>query len=342
MTETPLRVVTAGALPASFPTDAFRDRVSFQVAQTDEELRADVRQADVLYSWQVPAEIPANTPELRWIQLPSAGADHLRDLPVWDSDVIVTAAKGIHTEPMSEHLLAMLLALTRQIPAIVRSQERHEWMHSTRRRGMRLTELRGKTMGIVGWGRIGNGVAHMARALGMRVIGTRWSVIVPREITSGECEAFEDAPFLEPVELPPDIVYPAAQLHEILAQSDVVVLILPLTNETRESFGESEFRAMRRGSIFCNVGRGAVVDEAALVAALQSGRLAGAALDVYSVEPLPRSSPLWSMPNVIVSPHVGGVSDNTRERAARLFAVNLTRYLDGQTLLNMVDKNRGY
>lgn len=336
------RVVIAEARTSGFPAARFEGRIDLRLAQTDEELRTAVRTADVLFSWKVPSTIPSETPDLRWIQLPSAGVDHIRDLPVWHSGIIITASQGIHTVPMAEHVFALTLALSRHIPPLVRAQERRQWRHDTRESHMRFGELRGKTMGIVGWGKIGDGIAHLARSFGMRVIGTRWSVMAPREVPGRSDLIYVDPPWVEPVDLPPDIVYPAAQLRAVLGQSDVVVVTLPLTEETRESIGSGEFSAMKRGAIFVNVGRGQVVDEASLVDALQSGKLAGAGLDVFASEPLPATSPLWNMANVIVSPHVGGMSTMTRERAARLFAVNLARYLDGVPLLNAVDRARGY
>lgn len=197
-------------------------------------------------------------------------------------------------------------------------------------------------MGILGWGKIGNGVAHVARAFGMRVIGTRWSVHTPREPALSGASAYADPPWLQPTGLPPDIVYPAIRQQEVLEESDVVVMILPLTRETAHSFGDEQFNAMKRGSIFINIGRGAVVDEDALVRALKSGRLAGAGLDVFDHEPLSKESPLWDMHNVTITPHVGGMSERTRERAAEFFAVNLSRYLQGHPLLNVVDRRQEY
>lgn len=342
MTDAPLRVVTAGDLPMSFPQSAFAGRATFEAARTDEELKAAVRSADVLYSWQVPEDVPSETPSLRWIQLPSAGVDHVRHLPLWKSDVLLTASKGIHAVPMSEHFFALLLALTRQLPSMIRAQDRQEWNPERRSSAHRLGELRGKTLGIVGWGKIGDGVAHLARAFGMRVIGTRWSIVVPREEPRNDAGPLVDEPWVEDIQSGADVVYPAAQLHEVLSASDVVLLLLPLTHETEGSFGAEHFAAMKRGSLFFNMGRGSVVDTEALVHALMSGHLAGAGLDVFDPEPLPRSSPLWSIHNVIVSPHVGGVSTQTRERAARFFAVNLTRYLEGQPLLNQIDRTHEY
>jgi len=337
-----LKVVTAGRLPHVFPEESYRGQAEFHAAHTDEELRVALRDADVLYSWQVPDTVPSQSPRLRWIHVPSAGVDHLKGHPVWASDILLSASTGIHTVPMSEHLFAMLLALTRQVASLVRAQERAEWTHDRPGATGRFVELRGKTMGIVGWGKIGDGAAHLARAFGMRVVGTRLSVVVPREVPRPRDAAYEDMPLLEPVDLPHDIVYPAAQLHDVLAQSDAVAVFLPLTDHTRHSISRAEFASMKRGALFFNMGRGSVVDEVALLEALESGHLGGAGLDVFDQEPLPASSPLWRMQNVVVSPHVGGMSVATRDRGARLFAVNMSRFLQGESLLNLVNRNEGY
>jgi phosphoglycerate dehydrogenase-like enzyme len=340
MTAEPTKIVISGGLPGGFPVTAFADRVQLVTAHTDDELRHAVSDAEVLFTWRVPEEVPAKTPDLRWIQLASAGADHIRGLPVWGSDITITAAQGMHTVPMAEHCMSLLLALTRQLPALIRAQDRHQWIHN--QRDLQFGELRGQTMGIVGWGKIGDGVAHLARAFGMRIIGTRWSVIVPTEVSQSGIQGYSDEPWLEPVQSPPDIVYPSSQLHDVLSQSDVVVVILPLTPDTEGAFGDEEFHAMKPRALFLNIGRGRVVREEALIASLQSGHLAGAGIDVFAREPLPRESRLWSIPNVIISPHVGGVSGMTLDRVARFFAVNLTRYLEGQPLLNEVQRDAGY
>jgi D-2-hydroxyacid dehydrogenase (NADP+) len=338
MTGTPLRIVITRPLPPTFPSDAFEGQAEFQLARTHDELTGAVRHADILYSWSVPNTVPQQSPHLRWIQLPSAGVDHLLGTPIWASDVLICSSAGIHAVPMAEHGMAMTLALARHLPAIVRAQDSDTWNHDL---GQHVSELRGRTMGILGWGKIGNSLAHLAAAFGMRVIGTRYSVAVSQGVQR-TAAAFSDPPWLEPEDLPADIVYPAVQIDEVVAESDVVVSLLPLTNETRHAIGERQFAAMPRGAIFISLGRGAVVDEEALIRALRSGRLAGAGLDVFESEPLPRTSPLWHMHSVIVSPHVGGNSDRTTERAAHLFAVNLSRYLEGHPLLNVVDRRRGY
>ncbi len=338
MTAEPLRVVVTRPLPSTFPAEAFAEQAHFELATTADELRRAVRDADVLYSWSVPPDVPAETPRLRWVQLPSAGADHLHGTPIWNSAILITSSAGIHAVPMAEHGMAMLLALVRQIPAIIRAQDQSNWDHDL---GQQVGELRGRTMGILGWGKIGGALAHLAEAFGMRTIGTRYSVSVPHGVQP-TAQPYSDPPWLEPEDLPADIVYPAAQTDDVFAQSDVIVSVLPLTDETRHAIGERQFNLVPRGAIFLNLGRGAVVDEAALIRALHAGRLTGAGLDVFESEPLPRSSPLWRMHNVIISPHVGGNSDRTAERAAHLFAVNLSRYLSGQPLLNVVSRERGY
>jgi len=338
VTGRPVKVVAQAALPASFPHAAFNGRIDLQFAGSRDALDEAVRDADVLYTVTVPSIVPAETPDLQWIEMESAGVEWLRDLPVWKSDVIITSSKGIHTVPMAEHLFAMLLALVRSLPAVIRAQERHEWIQNT---DFPMHELRGRTMGIIGWGKIGDGVAHLAEAFGMRVIGTRRSVREPSEV-GATATAYSNPPFLEPVANAPNVVYPESDLHVVLAESDAIVLILPLTAQTEGLLGDAEFAAIKEGALLLNMGRGAVVQEDALVRALQSGRLGGAGLDVFAQEPLPASSPLWAMPNVIVSPHLGGRGERTSDRAAHLFAVNLRRYLEGQPLINVVNREQEY
>lgn len=341
MSRSRVRAVIARPLPPNFSLPA-DERVDVVELHADEELIDALRDAEVLYAQQIPSTIPAEAPALRWIQLASAGADHLRALPIWSSDIQITSARGLYAQPVAEHALALLLALTRRVPAMVRAQQEHGWIHNAFDHELQATELRGKTLGIVGWGKIGDNVAHLARAFGMRIVGTRASLTAPEAMSRAETSELIDPPWLEPLGLEPDMAYPATQLEEVLRQSDAVVLVLPLTRETANSFGEREFRVMKPGALFVNVGRGPVVREEDLVDALRGTQLGGAALDVFAQEPLPATSPLWTMPNVLISPHVGGVSDRMVERTARLFALNLARYLDGEALFNVVDRNREY
>lgn len=339
MTTGTVTVVTAGPLPDSFPLDSFAERCSFVIADRD-ELPDAVRDATVLYSWLVPDTVPAETPNLRWIQVPSAGVNHLRRLPLWESAITIVSSTGVHAVPMAEHFFALLLAFTRQIPAIVRQQAHAEWSREWRE-STQFGEIRGKTLAIIGWGRIGDQIAHLARAFGLRVIGTRRSIDAEQPLPRVPT-AYSDPPRLEPSRLPADALFPPSRTTDVLSQADIVLLTLPLTDQTRDSFGADQFAAMRPGSLFFNIGRGGVVDEGALIQALTGGHIAGAGLDVFAQEPLPASSPLWQLPNVIISPHVGGNGPGTDHRAAQLFAVNLGAFLRGDPLLNVVDRNIGY
>lgn len=333
----PLQIVVDHPLTDTFPYGQFEGRCRFETAADMDEVTRLVREADVLYGARVPDIVPAETPRLRWIQVPSAGVNYLRNLPVWTSNVLITSSRGVHAVAMSEQVFALLLALSRGVPRMVRAQERHEWIQSD----IHPLELRGKTMGIVGWGKVGDAVAHLAHAFGMRVIGIRHSVKEPQERASS-CGAFDNPPQIAPVDLPPDMVFPMSDLHRVLGESDVVVLILPLTADTEGVIDRQALAAMKTGSLLINIGRGQVVDETALIEALQSGHVRGAGLDVFDEEPLPPQSPFWDMPNVLVAPHTGGAGEHTDTRASHLFAVNLERYLAKQPLLNVVDRMQQY
>lgn len=336
MNQQPLRAVVRRDLLAGVSLAAFTERVHFVLAESEEEVRAALPEATILFAYHVPDIIPAQTPHLRWIQLPSAGVNSLLTLPVWHSDIVITSARGTHAVPVSEHFFALLLALVRGLPTVIRDQQRRVWQHD-----LSPGEVRGKTLGLVGWGKIGEQVAYLASAFGMRVVGTRRSAETRQEVAR-PVSAYSDPPFLEPLHLTPDAVYPSSDLQTVLRQSDVVLVLAPLTPETRGLIGEAEFAAMRPGTLFFNLGRGAVVDQAALIQALRAGNPVGAGLDVFEEEPLPTDSPLWSMPNVIVSPHLGGNGSETAERTARLFLLNLARFLAGRPLLNVVERSSGY
>ena len=238
-------------------------------------------------------------PGLRWIQSVSAGTDQFPVDALRDAGVVLTSAVGIHDVQVSEHAFGLLLAMTRGIGAAVRNQVDRDWQWPP------VTDLAGMTLGILGLGVIGEAVAHRAKAFGMVVFGTKRSI---DDYTGAADEVFG----------------PEATL-EVFQRSDAVIVTLPATAETAGLVGSAEFEALQ-GGFFVNVGRGSVVDEAALVAALRSGVLRGAGLDVFEEEPLPDSSPLWDMPEVIVSPHLAGTSPRYGERLADLFAKNLPAF----------------
>jgi phosphoglycerate dehydrogenase-like enzyme len=198
-------------------------------------------------------------------------------------------------------------------------------------------ELRGRTLGIVGYGSIGREIARLGETFGMTVLATKRDVKHPAE------EGYLIEKTLgDPQAQIVDRLYPPQALHSMVRECDFVVITVPLTGETRHIFSAAALAAMKPTAVLVNVSRGAVVDEKALVEALKYGGIAGAALDVFEQEPLPPDSPLWDLPNVILSPHIAGVSHQYDARAARLFAQNLTRYLDGKPLLNVVNRDLGY
>ena len=266
-----------------------------------------------------PHDLYPKAHNLRWFQLWSAGADWLLHLPEASGlDFVLTNASGVHPIPASEHTLAFLLAFARGFHLAMRAQVRREWdvpRHA-------LFELAGKTVVLVGIGAIGRRTASVITALGMRVLGV-------------DRDPNVSAPGVEAM-FGPD------RLLDLLPQADFFVLTVPLTHETRGMIGERELRAMKPTAYIINVGRGGIVQEGALIRALQEGWIAGAGLDVFETEPLPEDSPLWEMENVIITAHFAGITPRYHGRALAIFLDNLQRYLAGEPLRNVVDKTLGY
>lgn len=273
-------------------------------------------QAEIMVGWNVPREAVQRAPKLRWIHSTAAGVDQLLHPEVLEREIVITSSSGIH-QPLVEHVFAMVLALTRRLHIAIRNQVHRRW----ERRQATGDEVRGKTMGVLGLGHIGAEIAEKAHVFGMRVIGTKRTPA--------------DVPHV-------DRIYPPDELREVLRASDVVVIALPLTSDTRGLLGEAAFRAMKRTALVINIGRGPIVQEAALVRALQEGWIGGAGLDVFEREPLPADSPLWGMEHVIITPHVSGGWPGYMDAAIPLLCDNLRRYLDGAPMRNLVDKARGY
>jgi len=273
--------------------------------------------ADILiaWGWMDIRPIFQKAPKLKWVHTLSAGVEKMLFPEMQSSSTILTNSRGIHGIPMSEHVLAMILTFTRGLNILIRNQDNKKWKRTP------TDEIYGKTMGIVGLGSIGREIAKRAKGLGMQVVATK------REMTS---------------ELFVDQLYTSNQLTELLAVSDFVVVTLPLTEETKELFTLDLFKTMKRSAYFLNVARGAVVKEADLTAALEQGLIKGAGLDVFEHEPLPEHSPLWNMPNVIITPHIAAISPYYLDRAVKLFADNLNRFVQNGEMLNVIDKAKGY
>ena len=291
-------------------------------------------QVHILYTGDTEFPLSA-VPQLRWVQLHSAGVEHVMDTEVWRSDVPLTSLNGIHAVPMAEYVLALILAFAHRVPRMLDYQRRAEWAGERWATFLPL-EMRGKTLGLVGYGAIGREVARLGSAFGMRILATKRTASDPR-YTGWQQRGVGD-----PEGRLPERFYAPEDLKALLAESDYVVITTPLTPETEGFIGAAELAAMRPSAFLVNVGRGAVIDQPALVAALQAGRLAGAGLDVFDPEPLPADSPLWGMDNAILSPHISGFTPRYDDWATDLFAENLRRFLDEDPLINLVDRERGY
>jgi glyoxylate/hydroxypyruvate reductase A len=278
-----------------------------------------LREADVLFDfdWYAPAELPVNAPRLRWVQATSSGiGGPLRSLGLDRTAIAFTTAAGVHAVPLAEWAVLGLLYLVKEVPRLREEQAAHRWERYTAR------SLAGRRVLLVGLGGVGREVARALAGLGVEVRGLRRS----------------DGPAPEGVSR----LVARAELLGALADVDALVLACPYTPETHHLIGVAELAALPPGAHLVNIARGAVVDEPALVAALRSGHLGGAVLDVFEVEPLPADSPLWDMPNVLVTPHSVSTLGTENELIVDLFVDNLRRYLDGRPLRNAYDRSRGY
>ncbi|MFC4600012.1 D-2-hydroxyacid dehydrogenase [Cohnella hongkongensis] len=281
---------------------------------TDEQYRS----AEVVLGWNAAMEeAVASANRLKWVQTSSAGVDKLPLDALRERGVALTSASGIHPVSMAETLFAMLLAFSRNLHHAIRQQSRKEWRVSDR-----YYQLSGRTIGIIGVGAIGTEMARLARAFGMKTLGVRKSARPVPEI---------------------DEMFGMDRLSDVLSRSDMVVNVLPYTDETHHLFNAKTLAAMKPKALFFNFGRGASVDTPALVSALESGAIGGAGLDVFETEPLPEDHPLWTMDNVILTPHIGGWTDQYKARVTEIFLDNLTSYLrSGKPERNVVDLNRNY
>ena len=300
------------------------------IAATDiEQIAAVTNDIDVLITWPFIDEgverFCAQAPSLKWVHAFTAGVEGVVQSALGQMDITITATKGIHGPPISDHVIAFIFSFLRSLPALRDFQRDKVWyrsMEHPEQPDLASQESFDKTVGIIGLGSIGLCIAQKCKALGMRVISIKRTPVASEWV---------------------DACYPPDGLNDLLRSSDFVVIAAPLTRETEKMIGEEQLRLMKPSAYLINISRGAIVDETALVKALQEKQIAGAALDTVAREPLDQQSPLWEMPNVIITPHISANSTYTRDvRTYDAILANIRRYANGEPLKNVVNRELGY
>ena len=292
--------------------------VSFIIEENLADNIEAVRSADIIvtFGFNFPEQVACQAESLKWVQALTAGVDNLPQVELQRKDIMVTTVKGIHGIPMAEHVMGFLLSFSRGLFTLRANQLQKEW-----NRKVSVGEIYNKTLGVVGVGSIGQEISKRAKAFGMKTLGINNS--------GGPVDYVDQVMTLD-------------QLPSLLKESDYVVVTLPLTPATYQLFKEEQFKLMKKEGYFLNLARGNVVDENALIKALENKEIAGAALDVFSTEPLPEDSPLWEMENVIITPHLAAISPQYNKRAMEVFRKNLRLYLENKELINVMDWKKGY
>lgn len=273
--------------------------------------------AEIIFGSPKPADL-IKAKNLRWLQLPSAGAEKYTNKDLYaNKDIILTNSSGIYGIAIAEHVFAMILAFNRNLQEYALLKKEKKWNVITETR-----EFYGSTAGVIGLGDIGREVAKRAKALGARVLAVKNHLSQKPDYV--------------------DELYTSENIDEVLKQSDYIILTLPVTDRTRGIISEERLRLMKTDAFLVNVGRGELIDQEALVKALENQWIAGAGLDVMTPEPLPENNPLWELPNVIITQHSSGISEGNDLRRLDIFLDNLKRYLNGEKLMNKVDFSEGY
>ena len=288
-----------------------------------DQLPPELPDTDIFIGYSLRAKQLKEAPRLKWIHSTAAGVAQLMYPELRDSGIVLTNPSGVFSIPMAEHTIGLLLALARNFPDSVRGQDRAAWVQQELwDEPQHLTELNGQLLLIVGFGSIGCEIARRAKAFDMRIWGVTRSGEGDRALA--------------------ERIIAAKDLRTALPDADYVVIAAPETVETKHLIGETELARMKPGARFINVGRGSLLDEAALIRALESGTLGGAALDVTQTEPLPSDSPLWRAPNLFITPHTSAVSDRLWHRETTLLLELLELWFAGKELFNHVNFNKGY
>lgn len=321
-----VKVLISFDLPSAYVESVKNVAADVEVVQSEnaKELLGLIKGADVLFAGSFSLEMFLSAQRLRWIQTVGAGVDRFLFPEVVKSKVVITNAAGVHPIPISEHVIGMMLCFCRKLHFCIRYQMQRKWeSYDSWASAEQVEELSGKTVGIVGLGRIGGEIAQKAKCLGMKVFATRRD-------TSHALPSYVDK-FINPNDL-----------NKLLAESDFVILSLPLTKKTERMIGEEQLRNMKKTAYLINVSRGRIVQEDVLTRALKEGWIAGAGLDTFEKEPLPSDSELWGLENVIITPHIAGLTPHYLDRLTSIFCENLARFLRNKPLTNVVDKTLGY
>ncbi|MDW7615591.1 D-2-hydroxyacid dehydrogenase [Peribacillus simplex] len=293
----------------------------WEFGETEPQPTVDLSKFDILYTLGLHdnLSILKKAPKIKWIHSDSAGVEAMLNEDIKKSDVIITNVKGCSSVPIAEHTIAMISSLARGVPSMIRNQINKNWVE------IPVKDLENSTVGIIGYGDIGFEIAKRCKGLGMTVIGCRRNPAQRKE----EYE-------------PADLIMGMDQVDEVLSRSDFVVLALPFTKGTSYFLNEERINKMKKGSHLINVGRGNTIVDEDLIESLRNGHIAGAALDVFEVEPLPEDHPFWQLENVMVSPHNAYNSAKHLDRVMELFLKNLKLFSDGKPLKNVVEKGLGY
>lgn len=306
--------------------DTLRQRfphITFIHATSDDMRAQALSDCDVAFTWILSTSELHVARRLRWVHSSAVAVETLCLPDLFARNIIVSNSRGVQSRPVAEHTMAVVLALVKQLPLALEQQRAHAWAQNDFT-GARLPWLLlGRTLGLIGLGTIGAEIARLASAFGMRVIATR------RRIDAGPVEGCRE-------------ILPLSALPTLLEQADVVVIAAPLTPQTHQLIGARELARMKRGSLLVNVGRAKILDQNALIESLQSGHLAGASLDVFHQEPLPADDPLWTAPNVILTPHTSGFRQGHWPEVIDVFSDNLQRFENGKPIRFRVEPALGY
>jgi phosphoglycerate dehydrogenase-like enzyme len=304
--------------PQRYPADHIGGPFRRSVRQ-EKKWKSLLKTADILFDFDRThyEDLPELAPNIKWIQTSSSGIGQTIKRNRYDvrmPDTIFTSARGVHDQPLAEFCLMVMLAFNKKFLSMIESQKMKHWERFAG------TDLRNRTIGIIGMGKVGLEVARLSKCFGMTVLGMK------RKVES-----------INPSSLHLDELFSKDEISKILPRSEYLVIITPHTPETEKMMGEKQLNMLPKGAILINIGRGAVIDESALINVLRSGHLGGAGLDVFEVEPLPESSLLWEMDNVIISPHSGSTSDSENALITDIFCRNIKNYLEGESMVNIFD-----